>query len=75
MGLQFIFASYNRADTAGNERYKFIRTPYYRSSMAFIVVYDVTDERSFLRIPTWMQEISNHTAQNNVILVANKCTW
>ncbi|XP_072917228.1 ras-related protein Rab-13 isoform X3 [Hemitrygon akajei] len=44
-------------DTAGQERFKTITTAYYRGAMGIILVYDITDEKSFENIQNWMKSI------------------
>jgi len=61
-------------DTAGQERFRTITTAYYRGAMGVLLVYDITDEQSFLNIRNWMRNIEQHSSQNvQKILVANKC--
>eukprot|EP00485_Elphidium_margaritaceum_P004880 CAMPEP_0202689270 /NCGR_PEP_ID=MMETSP1385-20130828/4571_1 /ASSEMBLY_ACC=CAM_ASM_000861 /TAXON_ID=933848 /ORGANISM="Elphidium margaritaceum" /LENGTH=217 /DNA_ID=CAMNT_0049344381 /DNA_START=59 /DNA_END=712 /DNA_ORIENTATION=- len=60
-------------DTAGQERFRTITTAYYRGAQGILLVYDVTDERSFLNIRTWMRNIETHSSGDiEKILVANK---
>ncbi|XP_029307926.1 ras-related protein Rab-13 isoform X2 [Cottoperca gobio] len=44
-------------DTAGQERFKTITTAYYRGAMGIILVYDITDEKSYENIQNWMKSI------------------
>merc|ERR1711964_626978 len=61
-------------DTAGQERFRTITTAYYRGAMGILLVYDITDEQSFLNIRNWMRNIEQHAADNvNKILLGNKC--
>lgn len=61
-------------DTAGQERFRTITTAYYRGAMGILLVYDVTDEHSFLNIRQWIRNIEQHAADSvNKILIGNKC--
>jgi small GTP-binding protein len=40
-------------DTAGQERFRTITTAYYRGAMGILLVYDVTDEKSFNSMAVW----------------------
>uniref|UniRef100_A0AC35EXJ7 Ras-related protein Rab-21 n=1 Tax=Panagrolaimus sp. PS1159 TaxID=55785 RepID=A0AC35EXJ7_9BILA len=44
-------------DTAGQEKYHSLGPIYYRGSQGAILVYDITDERSFERIKNWVREL------------------
>ncbi|XP_026039762.1 ras-related protein Rab-13 isoform X2 [Astatotilapia calliptera] len=61
-------------DTAGQERFKTITTAYYRGAMGIILVYDITDEKSFENIQNWMKSIrENASAGVSRMLLGNKC--
>lgn len=61
-------------DTAGQERFKTITTAYYRGAMGIILVYDITDERSFENIQNWMKSIKENAAAGvERMLLGNKC--
>ncbi|CAK7568535.1 MAG: GTP-binding protein [Sporothrix epigloea] len=63
-------------DTAGQERFRTITTAYYRGAMGILLVYDVTDERSFENIRTWFSNVEQHATEGvNKILIGNKCDW
>ncbi|XP_039705669.1 ras-related protein Rab-13 isoform X2 [Pteropus medius] len=60
-------------DTAGQERFKTITTAYYRGAMGIILVYDITDEKSFENIQNWMKSIKeNASAGVERLLLGNK---
>nr|XP_057940850.1 protein ENTREP3 isoform X2 [Doryrhamphus excisus] len=61
-------------DTAGQERFKTITTAYYRGAMGIILVYDITDDKSFENIQNWMKSIKeNASAGVSRMLLGNKC--
>jgi len=60
-------------DTAGQERFRTITTAYYRGAMGILLVYDVTDDKSFNNIQNWIKNIEQYASENvNKILVGNK---
>mmetsp|Transcript_26609 Transcript_26609/g.29648 ORF Transcript_26609/g.29648 Transcript_26609/m.29648 type:complete len:208 (-) Transcript_26609:189-812(-) len=61
-------------DTAGQERFRTITTAYYRGAMGILLVYDVTDEKSFVNIRNWIKSIEQHASENvQKVLLGNKC--
>ncbi|QRV90945.1 Ras-related protein Rab-8A [Ceratobasidium sp. AG-Ba] len=50
-------------DTAGQERFRTITTAYYRGAMGILLVYDVTDEKSFNNIRTWHANVEQHASE------------
>ena len=60
-------------DTAGQERYRAITCAHYRRSIGALLVYDVTNEKSFIACKRWMEELRDHAEPDIVImLVGNK---
>jgi len=61
-------------DTAGQERFRTITTAYYRGAMGILLVYDVTDEKSFMSIRNWIANVEQFAQDSvNRILLGNKC--
>lgn len=57
-------------DTAGQEKYRGLAPMYYRGSAAAVVVYDITSERSFNEMQTWITELRQLGPQNLVLAIA-----
>uniref|UniRef100_A0A0A9VV46 Ras-related protein Rab-8A n=1 Tax=Lygus hesperus TaxID=30085 RepID=A0A0A9VV46_LYGHE len=61
-------------DTAGQERFRTITTAYYRGAMGIMLVYDITNEKSFDNIKNWIRNIEeNATTDVEKMLLGNKC--
>jgi len=60
-------------DTAGQEKYHTITTAYYRGSHGIMMVYDITNVRTFDNISRWVQNTVDHAEQDCVkMIVGNK---
>ncbi|XP_021359664.1 ras-related protein Rab-8A-like isoform X2 [Mizuhopecten yessoensis] len=61
-------------DTAGQERFRTITTAYYRGAMGIMLVYDITNEKSFENIRNWIGNIEEHASQDvEKMILGNKC--
>ena len=61
-------------DTAGQERFKTITSAYYRGAHGVIIVYDVSDKKTFEHIKDWIEDINKYTDSNPIkLIVGNKC--
>ncbi|GFR97114.1 Ras-related protein Rab-7L1 [Elysia marginata] len=61
-------------DTAGQERFRTITTAYYRGAMGIMLVYDITNEKSFDNIRTWIRNIEEHASKDvEKMMLGNKC--
>ena len=66
-------------DTAGQERFQSMENSFYRGSSACVLVYDITNKDSFLKIEHWRQQFIlnnniNDDDSNNIpfLLIGNK---
>ena len=60
-------------DTAGQERYKVLSRNYYNNSDAFMIVYDITNLKSFESVTNWIEQIKENASENvKSILIGNK---
>ncbi|KAL5104096.1 Ras-related protein Rab-27A [Taenia crassiceps] len=61
-------------DTAGQERFRSLCTVFLRDSMGFLLVFDLTNEKSLLSCREWMNLLCQHAycERPDVILVGNK---
>ena len=50
-------------DTAGQEKFNAITKNYYRNIAGGIIIYDVTDRRSFNRVNYWLEQIKENSSQ------------
>ena len=49
-------------DTAGQERFQSLGVAFYRGADACILVYDITNEKSFAGLDTWREEFLNQAS-------------
>jgi small GTP-binding protein len=60
-------------DTAGQERFYTIAKAYFRSALGVVLVYDITDRKSFDSLPRWLRDARTEADPHcTVILVGNK---
>lgn len=61
-------------DTAGQERYRSLTTAFLRDAMGFLLLFDLTNEQSFINLRDWMTQLQTHAYCDNpdIVLCANK---
>ena len=59
-------------DTAGQEKYRALIKQYYQGTDGIILVFDLTNENSFNKLKSWINEVSDNTEKSQIILVGNK---
>ncbi|XP_076440759.1 ras-related protein Rab-10-like [Babylonia areolata] len=61
-------------DTAGQERFHTITTSYYRGAMGIMLVYDITNAKTFENISKWLRNIDEHANEDvEKMILGNKC--
>lgn len=56
-------------DTAGQERFRSITRSYYRNSVGALIVFDITNRRSFENLAGWLHESRAHIEPQKVVYV------
>ena len=60
-------------DTAGQEKYKAITKNLFLKVMGAIIIYDITSEKSFINLKSWVQMIKEECGSHmQIIMVGNK---
>ncbi|XP_069780030.1 ras-related protein Rab-27B isoform X2 [Narcine bancroftii] len=61
-------------DTAGQERFRSLTTAFFRDAMGFLLVFDLTNQQSFLNVRNWISQLqANAYCENpDVVLIGNK---
>ena len=61
-------------DTAGQERFRSLTKQYYKNTKGILLVFDLTEEKSFLGLDKWIEEVGKNVKHENipVVLVGNK---
>ena len=61
-------------DTAGQERFHSITRSYYRGAAGIMLVYDITDAKSFDQVDKWLSRIQEHAKEGvEKMILGNKC--
>jgi small GTP-binding protein len=60
-------------DSAGHERFRSVSRAYFRNAIGGVLVYDITDERSFDDLSNWLHDLQQLCNPNAfILLVGNK---
>ena len=61
-------------DTSGSEKYRALTKQYYKGAQAIILVFDLTDQKSFDDLKKiWLNDINNYSDKNiQILIVGNK---
>ncbi|KAG9332049.1 hypothetical protein AGOR_G00120530 [Albula goreensis] len=56
-------------DTAGQERFRSITTSYYRNSVGGLLVFDLTNRKTFEHVRDWHREVSEHVLPHHMVFI------
>ena len=60
-------------DTAGQDKFRAITRNYYKGARGIILIYDVTNIKSYENIKKWINEIKEEISEKvSIVLIANK---
>ena len=60
-------------DTAGQDRFRSITKNYYKGAHGIVLIYDVTENKSFENVKNWMNQIKEEISDKvSIILIGNK---
>ena len=60
-------------DTAGQERYRTLTTNLYKGAVGIVLIYDITNKKSFASVKPWIESIEEETDKKIIlVLVGNK---
>ena len=62
----------NYYDTAGQETYRSLGKLYYRDAIAAILVFDLTDLKSFQELESWINEFKAYSSDGFIFIAGNK---
>ncbi len=60
-------------DLGGQDKFRFVRPMFYRAARGLVLMFDITDKRSFEDLPRWLNEARENIGYEvPIVLVANK---
>jgi small GTP-binding protein len=61
-------------DTCGQERFRTVTRQYYQNTQAILLVFDLTNEKSFTDLDSWLEEVINYISDKKcmIFLLGNK---
>jgi len=60
-------------DTCGQEKFRILTKQYYRECQGAIIVFDLTNKRSFDYVKNWIEELHKYAPENvSILIVGNK---
>ena len=60
-------------DTAGQERFRSIALKSIKTAQGVVIVFDLTQKRTFLNVVNWLKEINEKLNNVCIVLFGNKC--
>ena len=60
-------------DFSGQKKFRSLLKAYIKETKAILLVYNITDESSFLAVNDWIKEIKKYEVNPIIVLVGQKC--